>query len=95
MGSDISGLPRVPRVEAMVTVLDALNLPDDDRVAAMTAYFKSLAQAQAAAVESVYLSEGTKPLSPEMEDWLRRFQEGCIRMANDEGYRKTIAARLF
>ena len=50
---------------------------------------------QADAVESVRLGEPAKPLSPAMLDWMRRIQEAGVRMATDEDYRKTIAARLF
>lgn len=39
--------------------------------------------------------EPAKPLSPAMLDWMHRFQEAGVRMATDEDYRKTIAARLF
>lgn len=81
--------------EAMVAALDALILSDDDRTKAMAAYLTSLSQAQAEAPGSVPAGESAKPLSPAIKGWMRRFQEGCVRMANDEGYRKTIAARLF
>lgn len=74
---------------------DALDSSDGDRITALTVYFQSLAQAQAEAAEGVRANGEAKPLSPEMEGWLCHFQGGCIRMANDEDYRKTFAARLF
>lgn len=52
-------------------------------------------RAQAEPAEKVRSGEPAKPLSPAMLDWMRRIQEGSIRMASDEDYRKTIAARLF
>lgn len=49
----------------------------------------------AGAAESGHSSECAKPLSPEMLDWMRRFQEAGVEMATDEQCRKVIAARLF
>lgn len=60
ISNDISGLPRDIRVEAMVAALDVLSLSDEERVMAMTAYFKSLARSQAEAAEGVCSSKQTK-----------------------------------
>lgn len=57
ISNDISGLPRDVGVEAVVAALDALCLSDDERITAMTAYFKALARSQAEAVEGVCLSK--------------------------------------
>lgn len=48
--SDIAGLPRDRHADAMIAALDALDLSDGDRIAAMTAYFMSLALTQSARV---------------------------------------------
>lgn len=46
-------------------------------------------------VERARAGDPAKPLSLAMLDWMCRFQEGGVRMATDEDYRKAIAARLF
>lgn len=40
---DYEGLPRDRHADAMCAALDALSLSDEDRVRALTAYFKGLA----------------------------------------------------
>lgn len=47
ISNDIAGLPRDSHATAMVTALDALGLTDEQRIVAMTAYFRSLAAAAA------------------------------------------------
>jgi hypothetical protein len=79
----------------MIAALDALNRSDDDRITAMTAYFKALSHAQAEAAEGAGSGESAKPLSPASADWMRRFQEAGVELATDEERRKAIAARLF
>jgi len=39
--------------------------------------------------------EAAKPMSPAMQDWMRRIQEAGVTMANNEDVRKAIAKRLF
>ncbi|GEM_PF-4452653 len=50
---------------------------------------------EADTADGVRPGEPAKPLSPAMLDWMRHIQEGGVRMATDEEYRKAIAARLF
>jgi len=42
LSSDIEGLPTDPHVEAFIAALDALELTDEQRVTALTAYFTHL-----------------------------------------------------
>lgn len=46
ISNDIEGLPRDPHADAMVAALDALDLTDEQRIQALTAYFKALARQQ-------------------------------------------------
>lgn len=92
---DSAGLPHDLHAEAMVAASDVIGLSDDERIAAMVAYFKILARDQADVADSARSRGPAKPLSPEMKDWMRRFQEGGVKMANDEEARKAIAKRLF
>jgi hypothetical protein len=51
LSNDIEGLPRDPHADAMVAALDVLDLTSDQRIQALTAYFRALA------AESVRSSE--------------------------------------
>ena len=51
LSNDIEGLPRDPHADAMVASLDVLDLTSDQRIQALTAYFRTLA------AESVRSSE--------------------------------------
>jgi len=42
LSNDIEGLPTDPLVEAFIAALDALELTDEQRVTALTAYFTHL-----------------------------------------------------
>lgn len=42
LSSDIEGLPTSPHVEALEAALDALELTDEQRITALTAYFARL-----------------------------------------------------
>lgn len=53
ISNDIAGLPRDVHLDAMTAALDAVSLSDEERIIAMTAYFKSLATSQAEAIEGV------------------------------------------
>lgn len=68
ISNDISGVPRDVRVEAMVAALDALSLSGEERIIAMTAYFKSLASSQAEAVQGVCSSKKPQSRSRETGD---------------------------
>jgi hypothetical protein len=46
LSNDIEGLPRDPHADAMIAGLDALDLTDEQRIAAMKSYFIALAEAQ-------------------------------------------------
>ena len=46
ISNDIAGLPRDRHADAMIAALDVLDLSDDQRILAMTAYFISLSMAQ-------------------------------------------------
>lgn len=46
LSNDIEGLPRDAHADAMIAGLDALDLTDEQRIAAMTRYFLALASAQ-------------------------------------------------
>lgn len=61
ISNDISGLPRHPHGVALVAALDALDLTDDQRIKAMTAYFRALAAATPA-----------PPVSPSLQEWMDR-----------------------
>lgn len=43
LSNDIEGLPRDPHADAMVAALDVLDLTSEQRIQALTAYFKALA----------------------------------------------------
>lgn len=90
-----TGLPHDLHAEAMVAASDVIGLSDDKSIAAMAVHLKILARDQADVADSARSRGPAKPLSPEMEDWMRRFQEGGVKMANDEAARKAIAKRLF
>lgn len=42
ISSDYEGLPKSPYVEALIVALDALELTDEQRITALTAYFAHL-----------------------------------------------------
>lgn len=48
LSNDISGLPRDRHFDAMMAAFDALDLSDEQRIMAMTVFFKSLAKSQPA-----------------------------------------------
>jgi len=50
---------------------------------------------QEPATDGSCTDEAPKSLSPAVIDWMRRFQEAGIKLANDEEARKAIAKRLF
>ncbi|MND44886.1 hypothetical protein D3C80_357350 [compost metagenome] len=68
ISNDIAGLPRDVRLEAMAAALDAVSLSDEERIIAMTAYFKSLASSRAEAVEGVCSSKKLQSRSREAGD---------------------------
>jgi len=68
ISNDIAGLPRDVCLEAMAAALDAVSLSDEERIIAMTAYFKSLASSQAEAVEGVCSSKKPQSRSREAGD---------------------------
>lgn len=45
ISNDISGIPRCRYAEALIHALDALNLSDNEKIVALTAYFSHLARA--------------------------------------------------
>lgn len=92
---DSAGLPHDLHAEAMAAASDVIGLSDDQSTAAMAAHLKILARDQPDVADSARSRGTAKPLSPEMKDWMRRFQEGGVKMANDEEARKAIAKRLF
>lgn len=48
ISNDIEGLPRDVHATALIAALDALDLSDAQRITAMTAYFRCLAEAKRA-----------------------------------------------
>lgn len=46
LSNDIEGLPRDAHADAMVAALDVLDLTSEQRIQALTAYFKALAARQ-------------------------------------------------
>ena len=59
ISNDFEGIPRDRHLDALNAALDALDLTDEQRITALTAYFRSLAAAP--------------PLSPALQDWMDRF----------------------
>lgn len=43
ISNDIEGLPRDRHANALIAALDALDLTDEQRITAMTSYFRTLA----------------------------------------------------
>ena len=58
ISNDFEGIPRDRHLDALNAALDALDLTDEQRITALTAYFRSLAVA---------------PPSPAIQDWMDRF----------------------
>jgi hypothetical protein len=59
ISNDFEGIPRDRHLDALNAALDALDLTDEQRITALTAYFRSLAVAP--------------PPSPALQDWMDRF----------------------
>lgn len=59
ISNDFEGIPRDRHLDALTAALDALDLTDEQRITATTAYFRSLAAAP--------------PPSHALQDWMDRF----------------------
>ena len=59
ISNDFACIPRDRHIDALTAALDVLDLTDEQRITALTAYFRSLAAAP--------------PLSPALQDWMDRF----------------------
>lgn len=76
-GEHSSGLLNDLHAEAMVAASDVIGPSDDESIAAIAVHSKILALDQADVADSASSRGPAKPLSPEMKDWMRRFQDGA------------------